>query len=409
MLNRRELIQRLSAFPLLGGLLGGVSVTSALASSPTRNVPKRDLFKELGVRTFINAAGTLTYMTGSLMHDEVLETINYSAKEFCMLDELQDKVGEKIARMVNAESAVVTSGAFSGMTLGLAGILTGMDEKKVKALPHIAYTGMKSEVICQASHDIVYNQALTNTGCKIVRVETAEDVANAVNERTALMHFLHIESDKGKIQHEEWVALGKKHLVPTSIDIAADVPPVSNLWRFNDMGFDFVVISGGKAIKGPQSAGLLMGKKDIIAAARLSMPPRGENIGRGMKINKEEILGMYVALEKYINQDHDKEWKEWEDRLALIDNGVKKIQGVTTEVRIPPLGNHTPTLHITWDINKVKLSDKQLRDALRNSNPSIELGGGTSNSVSVTVFMLTPGQEKIVATRLKEELSKALV
>ncbi len=408
MLNRRELIRRLSTFPIVGGLLGGVSVTSALASPTSKEAPKRDLFKEFGVRTFINAAGTLTFMTGSLMHDEVLEAIKGGAKEFCMLDELQDKVGEKIAKMVHSEAAVVTSGAFSGMTLGLAGILTGMDEKKVSALPHIQYTGMKSEVICQTSHDIVYNQALTNTGCKIVRVETAEDVANAVNERTALMHFLHIESDKGKIQHEEWVALGKKHGIPTSIDIAADVPPVSNLWRFNDMGFDFVVISGGKAIRGPQSAGLLMGKKNIIAAARLSMPPRGFNIGRGMKINKEEILGMYVALEKYINHDHDKEWKEWEDKLAQIDDSVKKIQGVTTEVHVPPLGNHTPTLRITWDINKVKLTDKQLREALRNSNPSIELGGGTSNSVSVTVFMLKPGQEKIVATRLKEELSKAI-
>ena len=408
MLKRRELIQRLSTFPLVGGLLGSVSITSALASStPKRDAPKRDLFKEFGVRTFINAAGTLTYMTGSLMHDEVLEAINNGAKEFCMLDELQDKVGEKIARMVHSEAAVVTSGAFSGMTLGLAGILTGMDEKKVRALPHIEYTGMKSEVICQTSHDIVYNQALTNTGCKIVRVETAEDVANAVNERTALMHFLHIESDKGKIQHEEWVALGKKYGIPTSIDIAADVPPVSNLWRFNDMGFDFVVISGGKAIRGPQSAGLLMGKKSIISAARLSMPPRGFNIGRGMKINKEEILGMYVALEKYINQDHDKEWKEWEDKLALIDNAVKKIPGITTEIKIPPLGNHTPTLHVTWDSSKIKLSDKELREALRNSNPSIELGGGTSNSVSVTVFMLKPGQEKIVATRLKEELTNA--
>ena len=293
------------------------------------------------------------------------------------------------------------------MTLGLAGILTGMDEKKVRELPHLEYTGMKSEVICQASHDIVYNHALTNTGCKIVRVETVEDLAKAVNERTALMHFLHIESDKGKIQHEEWVALGKKYGVPTSIDIAADVPPVSNLWKFNDMGFDFVVVSGGKAIRGPQSAGLLMGKKHIIAAARLSMPPRGFNIGRGMKINKEEILGMYVALEKYINQDHDKEWKEWEDKLALIDNTVKSVQGVSTEVHVPPLGNHTPTLRITWDNTKVKVSDKQLREALRNGNPSIELGGGRANSVSVTVFMLKPGQEKIVASRLKEELSRA--
>ncbi|HYG19009.1 MAG TPA: aminotransferase class V-fold PLP-dependent enzyme, partial [Ohtaekwangia sp.] len=282
-------------------------------------------------------------------------------------------------------------------------------EKKVQQVPHLAYTGMKSEVICQKSHDIVYNHALTNTGCKIVVVETAEDVARAVNERTALMHFLHIESDKGKIQHEEWVALGKKHNVPTSIDIAADVPPVSNLWRFNDMGFDFVVISGGKAMRGPQSAGLLMGKKDIIAAARLHMPPRGFNIGRGMKINKEEILGMYVALERYINQDHDKEWKDWEARIALIENGVKPVAGVTTEVHVPPLGNHTPTLRITWDQQKVKLDEKQLREKLRFGDPSVEVGGGTINSINVTAFMLKPGQEKVVASRLKEEFSKASI
>lgn len=407
MLNRRQLIQRLSGVPLVGGLLASLPVTSAVAL-PKKEAPKRDLFKELGVRTFINAAGTLTYMTGSLMHDEVLDAINFSAKEFCLLDELQDKVGEKIAAMVHAEAAVVTSGAFSGMTLGLAGILTGMDEKKVRALPHIAYTGMKSEVICQKSHDIVYNQALTNTGCKMVIVETAEDVAKAVNERTALMHFLHINSDQGQIQHEEWVALGKRFGVPTSIDIAADVPPVSNLWRFNDMGFDFVVISGGKAIRGPQSAGLLMGKKNIISAARLSMPPRGYNIGRGMKINKEEILGMYVALERYINHDHDKEWKEWESKIALIDNSVKTVPGVVTEVKVPPLGNHTPTLHISWDSARLKLTDKQLRESLRAGSPSIELGGGPPNAVSVTVFMLKPGQEKIVATRLKEELSKGV-
>ena len=407
MLKRRELIQRLSTLPFVGGLMAIVPTTTAEASTPSKRQPPRDLFKEFGVRTFINAAGTLTYMTGSLMHDEVLEAINYGATEFCMLDELQDKVGEKIAKMVHAEAAVVTSGAFSGMTLGLAGILTGMEEKKVRELPHLEYTGMKSEVICQASHDIVYNQALTNTGCKIVRVETAEDVAKAVNDRTALMHFLHIESDKGKIQHEEWVALGKKHGIPTSIDIAADVPPVSNLWKFNDMGFDFVVISAGKAIRGPQSAGLLMGKKSIISAARLSMPPRGFNIGRGMKINKEEILGMYVALEKYINQDHDKEWKEWEEKLALVNNSVNSIPGVTTEVNVPPLGNHTPTLKITWDTGKVKITDKVLRDALRNATPSIEVGGGSANSVNVTVFMLKPGQEKIVASRLKEELTRA--
>ena len=404
-MKRRDVLKSLSLLPLAGVVSNVLSPLSAKASPYAK---KRDLFKELGVRTFINAAGTLTYMTGSLMHDYVLDTINGSSKDFCLLDELQDKVGEKIADLVHSESAVVTSGAFSGMTLALAGILTGKDVKKVEMLPHLDGTGMKSEVICQKAHDIVYNHALTNTGCKIVVVETAEDVAKAVNEKTALMHFLNIEADKGKIMHEEWVALGKKYNIPTSIDIAADVPPVSNLWKFNDMGFHFVVISGGKAIRGPQSAGLLMGKKYVVEAARLHMPPRGFNIGRGMKINKEEILGMYVALEHYLTYDHDKEWKEWEKRIAYIENAIKPIQGVTTKVSVPPLGNITPTLKIAWDNSKIKIATKDLQEQLRKGDPSIEVGGGGENTFNVTAWMLKPGQEKIVAKRIKEELTRAI-
>lgn len=403
-MKRRDILKSLSLLPLAGGVLGSVVPQSVKA---TPKAKKRDLFKELGVRTFINAAGTLTFMTGSLMHDYVLDTINASSKDFCLLDELQDKVGEKIAALVHSESAVVTSGAFSGMTLALAGILTGKDLKKVEMLPHLEGTGMKSEVICQKGHDIVYNHALTNTGCKMIIVETAEDVAKAVNGKTALMHFLNIETDKGKILHEEWVALGKKYNIPTSIDIAADVPPVSNLWKFNDMGFDFVVISGGKAIRGPQSAGLLMGKKDIIEAARLHMAPRGFNIGRGMKINKEEILAMYVALEHYINQDHDKEWKDWEKRISYIENTVKTIAGVATEIFVPKHGNSTPTLKISWDTSKIKLATKDLQELLRKTEPSIEVGGGGENHINVTVWMMKPGQEKIVAKRIKEELNNA--
>jgi L-seryl-tRNA(Ser) seleniumtransferase len=403
-MKRRDVLKNLTLLPF-AGVLG--NVLSPLAGKASPYGKKRDLFKELGVRRFINAAGTLTFMTGSLMHDYVLDAINGSSKDFCLLDELQDKVGEKIAALVHSESAVVTSGAFSGMTLALAGILTGKDTKKVEQLPHLEGTGMKTEVICQKAHDIVYNHALINTGCKIVTVETAEDVAKAANEKTALMHFLNIEADKGKIMHEEWVALGKKHNIPTSIDIAADVPPVSNLWKFNDMGFHFVVISGGKAIRGPQSAGLLMGKKYVIEAARLHMPPRGFNIGRGMKVNKEEILGMYVALEHYINQDHDKEWKDWEKSIAYIENTIKPINGVTTKVSVPPLGNITPTLKISWDNSKIKIATKDLQEQLRKGDPSIEVGGGGENSFNVTAWMLKPGQEKIVARRIKEELVKA--
>jgi L-seryl-tRNA(Ser) seleniumtransferase len=193
------------------------------------------------------------------------------------------------------------------------------------------------------------------------------------------------------------------------IDIAADVPPVENLWKYNDMGFDLVCVSGGKAIRGPQSTGLLMGKKDLIAAARLNGPPRGGNIGRGMKVNKEEILGMYVALERYINQDHEKEWKEWEARVAHIENVVKKVNGVQTEKFVPPIANHTPSLRISWDKNLVRMSEKDLQEKLRNGNPSVEIVGGEkdSNMISLTVFMLKPGQEKIVAKRIAEELSGA--
>jgi L-seryl-tRNA(Ser) seleniumtransferase len=404
-MQRRELIKLFSLIPY-AGTVSLIPWETAAAAPP--NAEKRNLFKELGVRTFINAAGTFTAMTGSLMHDYVIEAYQSGATEFCMLDEIQDKAGEKIAALVHSEAAVVTSGAFSGMTLGLAGILTGMDQRKVEQLPHLDGTGMKSEVIIQKAHDIVYNHALKNTGCKIIYVETAAEVEQAINEKTALLHFLNIEADKGKIKHEEWVALGKKHNIPTSIDIAADVPPVSNLWKFNDMGFSFVVISGGKAMRGPQSAGLLMGKKEIIAAARLHMPPRGFNIGRGFKVNKEEVLGMYVALDKYIKEDHDKEWKAWEAATAVIDSATKTVSGVTTNITVPTLGNVTPTLQIAWDAGKVKLSGKDLQEKLRSGAPSIEIGGVKDNSITVTVWMLKPGQEKIVAGRIKEELMKAV-
>ncbi|MCE6989464.1 aminotransferase class V-fold PLP-dependent enzyme [Dyadobacter sp. CY323] len=406
MINRRDLIKHLSTFPLLGGFLGQSSV------DPTGLVTKgaaRNLAKELGIRTFINAAGTYTAMTGSLMQDEVVEIIQGAAKDFMMLDEVQTKVGEKIAALTHAEAAVVTAGCFSALTLGLAGVLTGMDQKKVEALPHLDGTGMKSEVIIQKGHSIGYSHALTNTGCTIVLVETAEELQKAINEKTALLWFLNIQSDKGQINHQQWIEIAKKNGIPTMIDMAADVPPVENLWKFNDMGFDLVCVSGGKAMRGPQSAGILMGKKHLIDAARLSMPPRGSTIGRGMKVNKEEILGMYVALDNFVKMDHKKEWKIWEDRISHIANAAKSVSGVTTDVTVPELGNHTPTLRVSWDPAKVSIPVKLLQENLRKGNPSIEIMPAENNSLTITAWMLKSGEEKIVATRLKEELSKAAV
>ena len=402
-MKRRDIIKNLSALPFAGGIIGSIVASQKVKAAPPPL--KRDIFKELGLRTFINAAGTYTAMTASLMDDEVMEVIRAASKEFAMLDEVQDKVGAKIAAWGHAEAATVTAGAFSALTLGTAGVLTGMDQKKVEQLPHLEGTGMKSEVIIQKEHIIGYTHALTNTGVTLVSVETPEDAEKAINEKTAMMWFLNANTDLGKIKHQEWLEIAKKHNIPTMIDIAADVPPVENLWKFNDMGFDLVCVSGGKAIRGPQSAGILMGKKDLIAAARLSAPPRGATIGRGMKVNKEEILGMYVALEKYVKQDHNKEWKMWEDRVDIITSAVKNINGVTTNITVPPYANHTPLINVAWDESKVEITPKDLQEKLRNGTPSIEVMPNEKGGINITVFMLKPGQDKIVASRIKEELS----
>jgi len=406
-MKRRNIIKGLTLLPFSGSVFGSIIPTSSAHAAPR---VKRDIFAELGLRTFINAAGTYTAMTASLMPEEVMDAINASAKEFVMLDEVQDKAGAKIAEMCHSEAAMVTAGCWSAMVLGMAGVLAGKDPKKIAQLPHLEGSGMKSEVIIQKTHMNGYEHALTNAGVTLVSVETMDDAEKAINEKTAMMWFLNREAPMGKIQHQEWLAIAKKHGLPTMIDIAADVPPVENLWKYNDMGFDLVCISGGKAICGPQSTGLLMGKKDLIAAARMSGPPNGGNIGRGMKINKEEIIGMYVALDSYVKRDHDKEWKMWEDRIAVINDSVKSVNGVTTEVVIPPVANHSPSLQIIWDSAKVKITPVALGEKLRKGSPSIEVVSWEKekdNSIRLTVFMLKKGQEKIVAARIKEELMLA--
>jgi L-seryl-tRNA(Ser) seleniumtransferase len=275
-------------------------------------------------------------------------------------------------------------------------------------VPHLEGSGMKTEVIMQKAHDIPYAHALKNTGVKVIMIETKEELENAINDQTAMLFFVNANNFDGKILVEDWIKIAKAHDLPAMIDCAADVPPVENLWRYTEMGYDMVCFSGGKGIRGPQSAGLLLGKEKYLKAARLSMPPRGNTIGRGMKVNKEEILGMMVALELYVARDHAKEWKQWEGQIALIGDAARSVPGVTVETKVPAVANHIPTLHISWDAQKLPFTAAQLREKLRNGNPSIEVADGQHNNkyaISITTWMLVPGQEKIVAARLKEALS----
>ena len=405
MINRRKVLQSLASIPFAGGIFGIKTLSAQSKPELLASNLRRNFFKELGLRTFINAAGTYTSMTGSLMPKEVIEAISYSADEYVNLDDLQDKVGERIAELLECEYATVSSGCFGAMSIGMAGVITGKDPKKVKQLPNT--NGMKNEVIMQESHSIGYAQALTNVGAKIVKVKTAKQLENAISNKTCMLWFLNAHTDRGEIKWEEFISLGKKYKIPTFIDCAADVPPVENLFRFTKMGFDLVAFSGGKGLRGPQSAGLLLGKREYIEAARMHTPPRGETIARGMKVNKEEVLGMLAALELYLEKDHNKEWEMWESQIKLISDSASSVKGVETEIHVPKYANHVPSLRIRWNEKKVKISPNEVRKQLSEGHPSIQTVGD-STSLGITTWMMVPGQERIVAKRIKEILSSVI-
>jgi L-seryl-tRNA(Ser) seleniumtransferase len=269
------------------------------------------------------------------------------------------------------------------------------------ALPDLANANMKSEVIIQKSHRFGYDHAVRNCGVRMVEVETREDLERAVNPKTAMMLFYNNNNKEGRIQDEEFVQLGKKHAVPTLNDAAADVPPVENLWKYTKMGFDLVAFSGGKGIRGPQSAGLLLGSKDLIAAARLNASPNGNTVGRGMKVNKEEIVGMLAALELYLKKDHARERQDFDKRAETIRSSATAVSGVKAEVFVPEVANHVPHVRISWDGKS--LTPAAVVTAMRDGEPSIAIRS-EGPALVIGVWMLRPGEDKIVARRLRQVL-----
>jgi len=403
MWSRRRFLESVGTLPVVGGLIAAAAPSAAAAA----RTPRRDYFRELGVRPFINAAGTYTAMTASLMPAEVMDAINYASKHYVMLDELHDRVGERIAALVRAEAAMVTSGAASALTLGTAAVLTGADRQKVAALPDLTTSAapMKSEVIIQKAHRFGYDRAVRNCGVRLVEVETPADLERAVTDKTAMMLFYNNNNKEGRIQDEEFARLGRKHSIPTLNDAAADVPPVDNLWKYTAMGFDLVAFSGGKGIRGPQSAGLLVGRKDLIAAARLNSSPNGNAIGRGMKVNKEELVGMLAALERFVKIDHAAEEREFQRRAEEIRRSAASVTGVKAEIFVPEVANHVPHVRLTWDAASGRRPAPAIVRALQDGEPSIAIRS-EGDALVVGVWMMQAGEEKIVARRLRQELDK---
>src|SRR5437867_3772838 len=359
-------------------------------------------YEELGLTTVINCEGTMTMLGGSLPHPELEAVMMQAGRHFVSIPELEVAAGNKIAEMLKLPegyTALVTSGAAAAMQSGLAGILTGSSETYIKQLPDL--TGLKSEVIIQKSHRNPFDHQLRSTGVKLIEIETRDDLQKAVNDRTAMMHFTNFANEAGQIKVDEWPKLAKQYNLPCMNDAAADTPPVSHLWDYANMGYDLITFSGGKAIRGPQCAGLLIGRKNLVANALLNNSPHEDTLGRSQKVGKEEIIGMIKALEMYLNEDHDALEKEWQDRLESISRQITKVPGVTTSFFVPEIANHVPHMRIIFDPAKISVTPKEVSQLLKDSKPSIVMSVGEEQpGLGMNSFMLQPGEDKIVANQL---------
>ena len=362
-------------------------------------------YTELGVPTVINCEGTMTMLGGSVLRPELEAVMAMAGRHFVSIPDLEVAAGKRIAEMLklpDGYTALVTSGAAAAIQSGLAGILTGDNEALIRQLPDL--TGMKSEVIIQKTHRNPFDHQLRSTGVRLVEIETREQLHRAISDRTAMMHFSNFANNAGQIKVEEWVKLARQYNLPCMNDAAADTPPVSHLWDYTNMGYDLVTFSGGKAMRGPQCAGLLIGRKDLVAYALLNNSPHEDTLGRSQKVGKEEIIGMVKALEVYLREDHEALAKEWQDRLANVSRELTKVPGVSTSFFTPEIANHVPHLQIAWN-SKISLTPQEVSKLLRNSNPSIVMGGGEGRQgLAMCSFMLQPGEDKIVA----EQLSRIL-
>ncbi len=416
-MSRRKLLRN-GAQAVLAGSAALSGIPNLEAQGSAKSAPKAvDYYQRLGVTPFINAAGTYTVLSASTMRDEVRAAIELAARQPVNLNELIEASGAYLAKRLRCEAALVTAGAAAALVVGTAACITMGNEQPVLDIP-TDMSGLKNEVIVQKTHRYGYDHALRNCGILFVEVETLEQYEQAFTERTVMAHFFNAGS--GTISREDWVRVAHKHGVPCFNDAAADVPPISNLWHYTQMGFDLVTFSGGKGLRGPQCTGLLLGRKDLIDAAKKNNSPNSNTIGRGMKVAKEEIVGLVAAVDWFLKQDDAAIEAQCRQRADRIAKHLTAIPTVQTQIFIPEVANHVPHLLITYDQNRVKITSAAVMQEMRKGNPRIELnpstGGapasaglpGGPNTIVVGVWMLQPGEDMIVAKRLREVLQKAI-
>lgn len=408
-LSRRRLLQTASV-AAAGSLLH--------ADASVAGGSEADYYEKLGVTPIINAAGTYTYLTAAIMAPPVQRAVALAAHRPVRLKDLQRASGEYIAKRLKCEGAVVTSGASAALTLATAACIAAKGTLKSNEIP-LAARERGYEVIVQRKHRYEYDHAMLICGITIREVSGVDDYRKAFNDRTVMTNYFNSagpESEQGIIDRDTWLRIAHEHNVPCHLDAAADMPPIENLWKFTGMGFDLVCFSGGKGMRGPQNAGLLLGRKDLTDLAIENDSPNSDAVGRGMKVAKETMVGMVAAVDWILDQDDAAMQAEYTRRVRVIESAVTSIPTVRTSVNVPAIANHVPHLLISYDPAVVGITPLDVMKKLSAGKPSIELNpatgvrgridGANENTIVVGVWMLQPGEAEVVARNLRAVLSQ---
>jgi uncharacterized pyridoxal phosphate-dependent enzyme len=411
--ERRMFMKWVAAAPVLGAVVWQDFAQKLLgAQSRTPG----NVYERIGVRPFINARGTWTYLSGSLMLPEVREAMEVAARQFVDMFELQRAVGKRLAALSGAESAMITSGSAGAMAAATAACIAGSDPVKIWQLPDT--TGLKHEVVMLGGR-IAFDNALRLAGGKLVLAQTLEALQAALNEKTAMVYTTWRDDRLPRA-----LDVTRRANIPLLLDDAAGIPPIDNLSRYAKMGVDLYCFSGGKGLRGPQCAGVLLGRKDLIDAALANSNPWEGSVCRAMKAGKEEIIGMLTAIETWQKIDINSLNREWNAKVQRIAKVVETVPGVTTKIYVPEEGNSYPTLRVMWDEQAFGLTvaqcDQQLRagepriEVLTNNNPSMVAAvsegedpkhEAPKNQLEIVSMTLQTGEDLIVARRLREILN----
>jgi uncharacterized pyridoxal phosphate-dependent enzyme len=405
-------VAALSAAPLLSRATDVLAPTVSSGSASEHP----DYYDKLGVTKLINAAGTYTELTSAVMPPPVRAAVAQAASHPVHLKELQEKAGAYIAEKLKAEGCCISCGASSAITIATAASVMAANNCQPLDIPSLIGTPQfpKSEVVVQKIHRYEYDVAMQICGVKIIDVVTLDDYKQALSPNTVMTNYFNAADAVG-ISREDWIAIAHSKGVPCHLDAAADMPPISNLWKYTGMGFDMVSFSGGKDIRGPQNAGLLLGKKKYTDLAQRNICP-ADSVGRGMKVAKEQIVGMVAAVDWLLTQTDEGMEKESRERMAVIIAAVKDIPSVQTSIIVPELANHVPHLIINFDPDAIGASARELQVRLRSATPCIELNPHTGsinpsqgvaaqpNALVVTTFLLNPGEEFTVARQIRKVL-----